>query len=494
MTTVNVLAIDLGADSGRTMLGTFDGERLRFEETHRFPNGPVRVGDHLHWDVLRLWGDIKNGITKTVQDHQLTQLSIGLDTWGVDFALLDDFGQLLCNPYHYRDPWTGDILDAAFEIVPRRELFMRTGVQFLQFNTLFQLLALRRENPLMLDAAATIFMMPSLFNYWLTGVKANERTIASTSQCLDPKTGTWSTELLEQFEIPDRFAKLLEPGTILGPLLPAVAEEIGIGEVQVVVPGCHDTASAVAAVPARDEKYAYLSSGTWSPLGVELAAPVINEATFNHNFTNEGGVEGKTRLLTNQTGLWLFQELQRTWALQGEALSYDQLTQLAEAAPAFSAVIDPNDSTFMAPGAMPERIRNYCVNTQQTAPESKGAIVRTALESLALNYRRALERLESILGYRLNVLHIVGGGSQNNLLNQWVADALNRRVIAGPVEATAIGNALMQLLSGGHIASLEEGRDLVRRSFETKVYEPQLTEAWDNAYGKFLELPNTAVS
>jgi rhamnulokinase len=487
--TTNFLAFDLGAESGRAVIGRFDGQRLTLEEVHRFPNGLVRLLDSLHWDVLRLFTEIKNGLAKSVHQPGSEPASLGLDTWGVDFALLDERGVLAGNPYHYRDRRTDGMLEEAFRRVPREEIFAQTGIQFMQLNTLYQLLAMVVQKSPLLSIADTLLMMPDLFNYWLTGQKVSERTIASTSQCLDPNTGDWARSLVEKLGIPSRiFPAIVEPGTVLGKLLPAIADETGAAGVSVVAPGCHDTASAVAAVPAESTNYAYLSSGTWSLMGAEISTPIINATSRDYNFTNEGGVCDTIRLLKNITGLWLIQECRRTWAGEGEPLSYDEITRLAEAAPPFVAMIDPDAGDFLAPGNMPARIREYCARTGQAVPESKGAIARTALESLALKYRWTLEKLEETLGHRVETLHIVGGGSQNRLLNQFTADAIGRPVVTGPVEATAAGNVLMQMLALGHIGSLEEGRELIRRSFETATYLPREMNAWDEAYARFLNL------
>lgn len=487
--TIHALAIDLGAESGRVVLGRFDGTRLTIEETHRFANTPVWLLDHLHWDVLQLFNEIKRGLRKSVAEHHLKAVSLGVDAWGVDFALLDRQGSLLGNPYHYRDPWTAGALEAACKRVPREQIFAQTGVQFLPFNTLYQLLALEQQDAPILAQAERLLMIPDLFNYWLTGRQTNERTIASTSQCLDPNTGTWARGLLAELSVPTKmFADLIEPATVLGPLSPTGDETLDRGHIQAIAPGCHDTACAVAAVPTNKKNHAYLSSGTWSLMGVEVEAPVIDEKTLRYNFTNEAGVGHTVRLLRNMTGMWLLQECQRAWRVQGKALAYEDMVELARQAPAFGALIDPEDEAFLAPGNMPERVRARCKKGGQSLTADKGVIVRTILESLALRYRWTLEKVEDILGHRCPVLHVVGGGSQNRLLNQFTADAIGRPVVAGPVEATAIGNVLMQLLAQGHIGSLQEGREVVRRSFATTTYEPQAPVRWDEAYERFVTL------
>jgi rhamnulokinase len=491
--TTNFLALDLGAESGRAVVGRFDGETLRLEEVHRFANGPTRIHDSLHWNVLSLFTEMKHGLAKAVHEHEGELATLGVDTWGVDFGLLDRAGNLIGNPYHYRDSRTDGMVEKAFDIVPREEIFEQTGIQFLQLNTLFQLLAMARQNAPTLEIAETLLMMPDLFNYWFTGQKGCEYTDASTSQCFDMGRGRWASSLLEKLELPSRiFPEIIQPGTELGPLLPAIAADIGLEQsLSVIAPGTHDTASAVAGVPVAEadkDSFAYISSGTWSLMGTETATPVINEKSLAYNFTNEGGVQQTVRLLKNIMGLWLVQECRRTWAQQGDELSYDDLTRLASAAPPFSALVEPDDPTFLAPGDMPARLRDFCSRTGQTPPETQGAFVRCALESLALKYRWVVEKLETLTGRSITVIHIVGGGTKNRLLNQFTADATGRQVVTGPIEATAIGNILMQMLAVGQISSLSEGRDLVRRSFSVETHQPQDTSAWLEAYERYLEL------
>lgn len=491
--TTNFLAFDLGAESGRAVVGRFDGERLRLEEVHRFANGPTRIHDNLHWNVLSLFAEMKHGLAQAVHTYEGKIATIGVDTWGVDFGLLDRAGNLISNPYHYRDSRTDGIVEKAFEIVPREEIFEQTGIQFIQLNTLFQLLAMARQNAPTLEIAETLLMMPDLFNYWFTGQKACEYTDASTSQCYDMGRGCWSNALLEKLGLPTHiFPEVIQPGTALGPLLPAIAAEIGLEQkLSVIAPGSHDTASAVAGVPVAEsakDSFAYISSGTWSLMGTETATPVINDKSLAYNFTNEGGVQQTIRLLKNIMGLWLVQESRRTWAKQGDKLSYDDLTRMASAATPFSALVEPDDPSFLAPGDMPVRLRDFCTRTGQTPPETQGAFVRCALESLTLKYRWVVEKLEALTGRSISVIHLVGGGSQNRLLNQFTADATGRQVVTGPIEATAIGNILMQMLAVGQISTLSEGRDIVRRSFPVETYQPQDTSAWLEAYERYLEL------
>ena len=486
---LNFLAFDLGAESGRTMLGQFDGKRLRLSEVHRFPNGPVRLPDGIHWDVLRLWTEIKRGLALAVREHGADLAGVGVDTWGVDFGLLDRNGALLSNPFHYRDSRTDGMMEEAFRRVPREEIFEQTGIQFMAINSLYQLLSMVLASSPSLDVAETFLTMPDLFNYWLTGRKVCEFSIATTTQCYDPRKGDWARPLLERLGIPTRiFPEIVPPGTVLGGLSPSVAEEVELSGLPVIAPGCHDTALAVAAVPAEGSDFVYISSGTWSLMGTELPEPIINEQSLAFDFTNEGGVGGTFRFLKNITGLWLVQECRHAWAHEGEEVSYEDLTQMAAQADPLQSVVNPDYIEFIKPCDMPARIRAFCQMTDQPVPQSKGAVVRCALESLALKYRWVLERLEEILARRLEPIHIVGGGVQNRLLNQFVADATGQRVAAGPIEATAAGNVIMQAITLGHIASLEEGRQVVRNSFDVVTYEPVSGPKWDEAYTRFLTI------
>ena len=486
---IDYLAFDLGAESGRAVLGRFDGDTLHLDTLHRFPNGPVVVMGRLYWDVLRLWTEMKQGLALYRREQGADLDGIGLDTWGVDFALLGADDGLLANPRHYRDPRTDGMLEAAFARVPREEIFEATGIQFMQINTLYQLLAMRLGGDPTLDAARTLLMMPDLINYWLTGAKVCEFTDATTTQFYDPRRRAWARPLLGRLGLPtDVLPPVVEPGTVLGPLLPPLAEEVGLEGAAVIAPACHDTGSAVAAVPARGDDFAYISSGTWSLMGVETTEPVITPESLTFNFTNEGGVCGTFRLLKNIMGLWLVQECRRTWAGQGREYSYAELTAMAADAPAFGPLVEPDCHDFLAPGDMPARIRAFCARTGQDAPETEGALVRCALESLALKYRWVLEKLQLMTGKVLRVIHVVGGGSQNELLCQLAADATRRPVIAGPVEATAMGNILMQALARGRIGSLAEGREVVRRSCDAAIYEPRDSGGWDDAYARFLAI------
>jgi len=482
------LAFDLGAESGRGVLGTFDGERLNLEEIHRFPNGGIRVLDSLHWDVLRLWDDMKTALSMCAQ-KRVDLSGIGIDTWGVDFGLLGKGDVLLGFPYHYRDSRTNGMLKEAFRRIDRATVFERSGCQFLQINTLYQLLSMVVDESPLLDAAETFLMIPDLFNFWLTGEKVCEFTDATTTQFYDPRRNAWSTEICTALSLPSEILPgVVPPGTKLGTLLPSVAAETGLPETPVIAPACHDTGSAVAAVPARNENWAYISSGTWSLMGIEVPEPILTDRALALNFTNEGGIENTFRFLKNIMGLWLVQECRRTWAQAGDEMSYAQIAQLAENAKPFTALIDPDDDTFLPPGDMPARIVKYCKHTGQTPPSNAGEVLRCALESLALKYRWVLEKLEVVHGEAIDVIHIVGGGAQNRILCQFTADATGTPVIAGPIEATAIGNIAVQAIACGLIRSISEAREIVRQSFNVITYEPQGSTEWDEAYGRFLNI------
>lgn len=492
MAELKFAAVDLGAESGRVLIGLFDGERVRLEEANRFPNVPVRALDTLHWDALRLWGDIQDGLRKGAAAHGADLSGIGVDTWGVDFGLLDADDQLLGNPVHYRDARNQGMMDRVFETVARDEVFASTGLQFMPFNTLYQLTALKAQNSVQLQTAQTLLFMPDLLHFWLTGIKSTEYSIASTSQMLDARRRTWDDDLLTRLDIPTKIlTDIVVPGTTLGPVRADLAQRLGLApNTPVIAPAGHDTASAVAAVPAQGENWAYLSSGTWSLMGLELAEPLIDERVSHYGFTNEGGVAGTIRFLKNIAGLWLVQECRRTWLRQGKEYSYAELTQKAAEAAPLQAIIDPDDASFAAPGDMPQAITEYCKKTGQTPPNGVGATVRCCLESLALRYRWTFERLEELRGAPLDVLHIVGGGTQNKLLSRLTADCLQKTVVAGPVEATSLGNILTQAIGRGELSGLTQLREVVRHSFEMETFEPDITDksVWDSAYERFLEL------
>ena len=479
------LAIDLGAESGRIMAGRWNGKRLALEEIHRFPNGPVNLADSLRWDAVRLWAEIKKGLALACKKYRKSIVSVGADTWGVDFVLLTRHGEMLGQPYHYRDARTKGVMERAFRKVPRAEIFRQTGLQFMQFNTLFQLLAVQQHAPELLERADRLLFMPDFVHWALCGSEVAEFTIASTSQCLNPVTRTWATTLLKRFGLPTRvFAEIVPPGTHLGRLRPGVVERTGLERCQVVAPPSHDTASAVAGVPtSRTGKanWAYLSSGTWSLMGVEVRKASLSARTLELNLTNEGGLDGTYRLLKNIMGLWLVQQCKRAFDASGRTYDYGQLAKLAAHAPALRSVLDLDDPRFLNPPHMPRAIQDFCRETGQPVPKTPGELVRSAYESLALKYRQVLGWLEELTGNRIEVIHIVGGGSQSDILNQFTADACQRPVIAGPVEATAMGNLLLQVRASGELSSLAEMREVVRRSSQVRTYEPGEPGPWEGA-------------
>jgi len=475
------LAVDLGAGSGRVVAGIFDGEKLELTVMNRFPNNATKEADGWHWQFENLFNDIKRGIAVAVQKYGDAVVSIGVDTWGVDYGLLDADGKLICAPFQYRDTRTTGMEEKAFQLMPRREIYQRTGIQFLFFNTLFQLLAEKN-----LSRAEHMLFMPDLIHYYLTGIRANEKSIASTSQLISPQKQEWDKDLIRAMKLPEKiFGKLIDAGTILGGLLPEIAKETGAKNLQVIAPGGHDTASAVVGVPSDEANPVFLSSGTWSIMGRELAGPMISEKSFEAAFSNEGGVFGTTRFLKNIAGMWLLQECKRAWDAEGQTVGYDELQSQAQSSPPFAALIDPDAPDFQAPANMPAAITQYCKRTGQTPPANFGAFTRMIFESLALKYRVVRESLEQVTGKPVEKIHMVGGGCQHHLLNQFAADALNCAMVCGPVEATSTGNIIMQLYALGKIGSLAGGRAVVRRSFGTKTFEPKNTAQWDEAFGRF---------
>ena len=488
------LAVDLGASSGRVVAGVFDGERLANHEVHRFDNGGIPMAGGLYWDVLGLWKEIVHGLRKAHSEYGSRIRGVGVDTWGVDYALLGRGDVLLENPRSYRDHRTRGMLDRVTAKVSRGEIFRQTGLQFMEINTLFQLAAMREARSQILDMAESFLMIPDLFHWMLTGTKANEFTIASTSQFYDPTRGAWATPLLESLDIPTKiFGDIIQPGTNLGRLRNEVVAETGLAGVEVVAPGTHDTASAVLAVPAEGSpserpSWCYLSSGTWSLMGVETPRPIINDHALAMNFTNEGGVGGTIRVLKNIIGLWLLQECRRKWAHAGFDYPWDTMTRLAAEAEPFSAFINPNDPVFVAPADMPEEILGFCRRTGQAVPQDHGTVVRVALESLALRYRQVLEYIEALVGNRVETVHIVGGGTRNQQLCQMTANACGRRVVAGPIEATAIGNVAMQAIATGALSGVEEARRVIRESFPVVEYEPRDASTWEAAYARYLQV------
>jgi len=466
------VAIDLGAESGRVQLGTLAGGRVALEEVHRFGNGAVSLPTGLHWDVLGLQREVVRGLALAARRAGGRVDGIAVDAWGCDYGLLDRDGELLGNPYHYRDHRTDGVMARVLTRIPRADVYRTTGIQFMPFNTLFQLVAARGTAAL--EGAATLAMIPDLIAYWLCGRLAGERTAASTTQLLDVRRREWARDLAARVGIdPSILPPLVDAGTPLAPLRATVAAEAGLDPApQVIAVGGHDTASAVVAVPARGRDFAYLSSGTWSLLGMELDAPATGPEALAANLTNEGGVTGTIRLLRNVMGLWLVQECRRQWAREGADYTYDELHRLAAAAPDGGPLIDPDDPSLLHPGDMPARIAALCEASGQPAPRGPGATVRCALESLACTYRLVLERIERVAGRRAAVVHVVGGGARNAMLCQLAADVLERPVHAGPVEATALGNVMTQALAQGRVGSLEEIRAVVAGSVAPTVYEP----------------------
>lgn len=484
------LAFDFGASSGRAMLATFDGDKITLEEKHRFSNDPVLVNGDLHWDVLRLFHEIKQGILKCANSGDRDIDCIGIDTWGVDYGLLDKNDKLLGNPYHYRDTRTEGMYEEAFKRVPKEEIFKETGIAFNWFNTIFQLLSAKLSGDVTLEQAKTLLFMPDLFNFFLTGEKKTEYTVASTSQMFDSVKHDWAYDVLHKLGLPeDLFTEIVYPGEKVGTLRPELAEELGVGQIPVIAVASHDTGSAVASVPVVGEKdFIYISSGTWSLMGVELNQPNLSDEALSYNFTNEGGVDKTIRFLKNIMGLWLIQESRRQWDREGELLSFDELERQANAAQPFASMIDPDDEAFQTPGNMPERIREYCRKTGQKVPETKGEIVRCIAQSLAFRYRYTVEGMERVTGNPYNVIHIVGGGIKDKMICQFTANATKRTVSAGPVEATSIGNIIVQAMAMGAIKDLTEGRQVVKNSFDITTYEPQDSPAWDEAYAKWQQI------
>jgi rhamnulokinase len=481
MAASHFLAFDLGAESGRAVLGRLRSGVLDVSEVHRFANEPVRQNGSLHWDILRLWLEIKRGLERS-SIHKIE--SVGVDAWGCDFALVGEHGTLLQNPYHYRDKRTDGIMDAVFARVTAERIYEITGIQFLPFNTLFQLYAACRAMPRLIAAAASFGTIPDLINFWLTGEMTSEFTNATTTQFVDARTRSWATELLNELDLPTRLLpRVVEPGTVIG-RIGADAPAAALGT-PVIAPACHDTGSAVAAVHANGHR-AFISSGTWSLLGTELQAPVITDRARELNFTNEGGVYGTTRFLKNIAGLWLLQACRRDWSQQGLRLEYDELLTLAaDRRHAFRSLFDPDHSTFLHPQSMTAAIAAYCRETGQPEPDGPAGYVRAILESLAFKYRVVIESLEELTGTAIKEIRIVGGGSRNRLLNQFTADCTGRTVVAGPVESSALGNIAMQMVATGVVASLDEARAIIEHSFPVERFAPGGGDGWNQEYRRF---------
>ena len=476
------LAFDFGAESGRAVLAHLQSGILSTEELHRFPNEPVEYCGSLHWDVARLWFEVRKALA---QLGEVELAGIGVDAWGVDYALLGEGGELLQNPYHYRDRRTEGVMEEVLRKVGKDEIYKATGIQFMPINTLYQLFAARRQTPNLLQAAKCLLTIPDLFNYWLSGNAVCEFTNATTTQMVDPVKRAWAAGLMQRLELPAHLpAPIVEPGSIIGTLLPDVAGQTSLAETPVIAPACHDTGSAVAAISARDGT-AFLSSGTWSLLGTELDSPVITSDALRLNFTNEGGVSGTTRVLKNVMGLWMLQGCRHSWSVQGHRFDYRELIELAARTTSFRHLVDPDDESFLRPKDMLTAIDKFCVRTHQPVPQEPGAYVRAVLESLAFKYRFVLRNLEQVSGMHMEQIRVIGGGSKNRLLNQLTADATGRRVLAGPAEATALGNVAIQILATRGAASLQEVRAIVDRSFPTEVFEPLETDKWNQHAERF---------
>lgn len=485
-----ILAVDFGASSGRGMLCSYDGEKISLREIHRFSNDPVMMPGGFFWDAPRLLHEIKAAILAA--SHEGGAVSMGIDTWGVDYGYLDKSGVLLSNPYHYRDKRTDDIQPYVFSnFATKKEIYAKTGIQSLNFNTLYQLTADMRDRPWIVENAECLLHMPDLFDYMLTGEKTSEYTIASTGTLLDANKRDYCLDLIEKCGIPTRiFKPIVQPGTKCGALLPSIEEETGNTGLTVMKVASHDTASAVLSVPAMKKDFLYISSGTWSLMGTETDTPVLTELSEKYDFTNEGGVFGTIRLLKNIMGLWLEQESRRQWKREGKSYTFDELTELAKESEPLRSIINPDDAAFSPAGNLPERIREYCRKTNQPVPETPGQIVRCIFESLALRYRWTAEKLEELTGKKYEVINIVGGGTKEDMLSQFAADASGKTVYAGPVEATTLGNVAMQLITLGEISDMWEARRVIANSFEIKTFEPRTENksAWDEAYGRFLTL------
>lgn len=475
------LAIDLGAETGRAFVGKLQGGRIDLREIRRFPNQPVEYGGVPHWDVPRLWNDVRSAL-RAVEEPELA--GIGVDAWGVDYALLGERGELLQNPRHYRDHRNVSAMNDVLRIVSREEIYRSTGIQFMPINTLNQLFAASRDTPRLLAAADRLLMIPDLFHYWMTGNTVCEFTAATTTQLIDVRTRNWAADLMQRLGLPPGLAgPIAEPGSVVGQLQNGLSRA-SLNGTPVITPASHDTASAVSAVTARDDT-AFLSSGTWSLVGIELEAPIISEYALRLNFTNEGGISGTTRFLKNVMGLWMLQGCRRSFAASGRDYSYADMIEAAGQAPPFRHLVDPDDVSFLNPDDMLVAIDRFCLKCDQPTPDDPGSYTRTVLESLALKYRLVIRNLEALVGRPIAQIRIIGGGSRNHLLNQFTADATGRRVLAGPVEAAVLGNIGVQMMATGTAAGLAGAREVIQHSFRTEVFEPSGAGAWDGAADRF---------
>ncbi len=488
MTKSHFLAFDIGASSGRAILGTLEQGKIELVEIHRFKNQMCKINGSYFWNIFNLFDELKTGLKKCISEFKIQPDSVGVDTWGVDYSLVTGDGHLVGLPFAYRDHRTDKSMEEFFTILSKKETYLLTGIQFMQFNTLFQLFSSVQENYSGLKIAESLLFTPDTLNYLFTGIKKNEYTIASTSQLLKPGKAEWESILFDSAGISlDLTEEIIQPGTSIGNLLPEVLEETGSAGIPCIAVAGHDTASAIVSVPASGKNWAYLSSGTWSLLGIESPVPLVSEKTLKMNFTNEGGVEGTTRFLKNIMGMWLIQECKRIWDDEGE-LNWQQIVDLSIAAEPFKCLINPDDSMFLNPGNMPNAIQEFCANTNQPVPETKGQIARCIYDSLVLKYKFTIKQIESVTGKTIEKLHIIGGGAHNIIMNQLTADAIGIPVFAGPTEATAIGNIMLQAKALGKVKSLSEIREIVKNSFEVTEYRPSPKLDWESAYKNFENL------
>jgi rhamnulokinase len=480
-------AFDLGATSGRSILATLQNGKITLKELTRFPNKIIRVGDKFYWNIYSLFEELKNGL-RVVANEKIKIDSVGIDTWGVDFVYVADDGTFLGLPRAYRDPYTVGAPEKYFEQIPRKEVYELTGIQIMNFNSLFQLYAAAKEHSTALQTAENILFMPDALSYMLTGKKVCEYTIASTSQILNPRTKEFEPKLFEPAGIP---ASIMLPptlpGEIIGNILTSIQIECGIEQTPVIAVAGHDTASAIAAVPAENENFAYLSSGTWSLMGIEVKEPIISEQSFALNFTNEGGIEGTTRFLKNITGMWLLEQCRKEWELLGQSYTYDEIVRLSDSVDGFQSIIDPDYPGFANPESMTNAIIAYCTDTNQKTPESHAEFIRCIFDSLALKYRYVLNCLRTVAPFAIEKLHVIGGGSQNKLLNQLIANSIGIPVVAGPSEATAIGNVMVQAKGLGIVKSLSEMRAIIGNSVSLETFYPENSAQWDEVYNRFVE-------
>lgn len=484
----NFLAFDIGASSGRAILGILENNKVELVEVHRFKNQMTKIHGSYFWNIFSLFDELKTGLKKCISEFNIQPDSVGIDTWGVDYSLVTGEGHLVGLPYAYRDHRTDKSMEEFFQILPKKQTYLLSGIQFLQFNTLFQLFSSVKQNYSGLKVAESLLFTPDTLNYLFTGIKKNEYTIASTSQLLKPGKAEWEQKLFEAAGISMHLTEeIIQPGTVLGNLLQEVLEETGSATIPCIAVAGHDTASAIASVPAHGNNWAYLSSGTWSLLGIESPVPLVSDKTLEMNFTNEGGVEGTTRFLKNIMGMWLIQECKRIWDQEGE-MDWQQIVNLSNTAGHFNSMINPDDSSFLNPGDMPKAIQEFCSKTNQPVPETKGEIARCIYDSLVLKYKFTIKQIESITGRPIEKLHIIGGGAHNVIMNQLTADATGIPVFAGPTEATAIGNIMLQAKALGKVKSLSEIREIVLDSFEVTEYNPSPKLDWENAYKKFEKL------